>query len=74
MKLRLAEAGAALKRTARETRTSNVRLVLVRDARLLVRQSRGQHQTHTDVVKEVRSLKHTYMSIVKRKLMFTELC
>ena len=62
---------------AHKSRTSNGRLVLVRDAtciRLPVRQSRGQHRTHADVVKEVRSLKHTYMSAVKRELLFTELC
>ena len=33
-----------------------------------MRQSRGQHQTHADVVKEVRSQKHNYVCSEERTL------
>jgi len=33
--------------------------------RLLARESRGLHWTHTDVVKETRPLKHTYVCMLR---------
>ena len=56
-------------------RSDHARLVLARDTSSHTRcQSRGLHQTHADVVKEVRPQKHNYMSAAQRELLCAMLC